>query len=213
MLLLLFLAGFQQFRITLNAPAARLVVGDVPAIEMEAEAGVVRLRPTRSKSGFALSPRGSERGGLEAVVSGPKVQDILGTMMTISGQQQRKPIFALEKDTEKAGWYRLVYCREAPGRHIPQLRLWLRTDAAHEAEPEPVPDEPEWANQVRRAFKLVAAHEEGGRIGRPPKDVVTAQAVVAVFRQLAIELLPPQVDRQIVEQARDTLDRALKPDT
>lgn len=209
MLIALLLAALGPFRITLNAPATRLVVGTAPALDMEAEKGVVRVRPTSSESGYLLSPRGVERGGLEAMISGASAPDLIGTLMAMTNQQQRKPVFALERDDERAGWYRLVYCVEAPGRHIPQLRVWLAADVA--ADPVSVIDEPEWATKVRRAFTVIEAYETGGRIGRPPKDVAAAQEVKAMFCQLAGELLPPSIDRAAVEAAQAALDRALKP--
>lgn len=208
MLLLLLLDSIREFRVRLNAPAARLVVGDAPALEIEAAGEQVRLRPSRSKTAFPLSPRAGETGGLETLISGPRAPEILGALMMLSGQQQRRPIFRLEKDPEEGGWYRLRFEPEAPARHIPQLRLWLSTEAL--PEPQRVIEEPDWAAEVRRAFALVQAYDAGGRIGRPSKEVAAAQAVVAVFRQLVADLLPPAVDRTAVERARETLDQALK---
>lgn len=208
MVLALLLASVDQFRIRLNAPAARLVVGDAPALEIESADGQVRVRPSRSRAAFPLAPRGSETGGLEALISGARALEILSGLGTLSGHQQQKPIFRLEKDSEKVGWYRLRFEPEAPARHIPQLRLWLSTEAP--PEPQRVNEEPDWAAEVRRAFALVQAYDAGGRIGRPSKEVAAAQAVVAVFRQLAADLLPPAVDRAAVERARETLDQALK---
>jgi len=193
------------FRLTFNKPSGRAFLEGMGGVRVAIEPRSVRLlpvpkvRPHPDAIAFAIGERG-DRGGYEAVVQGNRSADLLRVLQRLS--TPRQPFFLLRKAPD--GWLSLEHFAQDrnPPKFEPHMRFWPakedetpRQRRARETKENPaavIEKNPAlaYSSHILAAHRVLRSYHNSRRIGRPPRDVIEAQAVMEDFSTLVTQVRP-----------------------
>ena len=205
------------FRLTFNLPAERQFFDDEDeGIRIKIDDGQVYFRAVAEvKDDDAVPVSQRQRGGREVTVDGASAGMLL-KLLEEKGATTARPFFTAYK-ANREGWFGIEHydADGAPPKFTPHVRTWAPRDASEEQPLKHVDDEisstlGDFAALIRTSHNILTDHLSDRRIGRPPKEVSEAEAVLKAFGILAYEVLPnlnPQEYLRPLQDASTAISR------
>lgn len=209
------------FKLTFNKPAQRQFFDgpDVVGLRIKMDAAGVYFRGVNSVRGpdtVKLVER--TRGGHEVTIEGSMAQDLLDALM--SEATAARPFFILSRSNQK-GWVECTYhnAEAAPQKFSPHMRVWapqerVERPVVEDLDAELVAGLGVFSNKIYEAHRLVTEHVEDRKIGRPPRDVRVARAIMGAFELLASKVLANRglsgLEMKPLRELRERLDDVMK---